>query len=71
MPHQRSESMDREHVKGFAEKAKGAVKEGVGKVSGDKKLQNEGQADKAKGAAHKAAGDVKDSAREAVESLKK
>jgi uncharacterized protein YjbJ (UPF0337 family) len=63
--------MDREHVKGFADKAKGAVKEGAGKVSGDKNLQNEGKADKAKGAAHKAAGDVKDSAREAVESLKK
>jgi uncharacterized protein YjbJ (UPF0337 family) len=63
--------MDREHVKGFAEKAKGAAKEGAGKVSGDKDLQNEGRSDKAKGAAHKAAGDVKDSAREAVESLKK
>jgi uncharacterized protein YjbJ (UPF0337 family) len=63
--------MDREHLKGSGEKAKGAVKEGAGKVGGDKKLQNEGKADKAKGAAHKAAGDVKDSAREAVESLKK
>ena len=63
--------MDREHVKGFAEKTKGAIKEGAGKVSGDKDLQNEGKSDKAKGAAHNAAGDVKDSAREAVESLKK
>jgi uncharacterized protein YjbJ (UPF0337 family) len=63
--------MDREHVKGFAEKAKGAVKEGAGNVTGDKELQNEGKADKAKGAAHKAAGDVKDSAKDAVESLKK
>ena len=35
--------MDREHVKGFAEKTKGAVKEGAGKVSGDKTLQNEGK----------------------------
>ena len=63
--------MDREHVKGAADKAKGAVKEGAGKVSGDKKLENEGKVDKAKGAAHKAAGDVKDAARHAADSLKK
>ncbi len=62
--------MDREHVKGLADKAKGAVKEGAGKISGDKKLEAEGKADKAKGAAHKAAGDVKDSARDAARSLK-
>jgi len=59
--------MDKEHVKGVAEKAKGAVKEGVGKVSGDKKLQNEGKIDKAKGSAHKVAGDVKDAARDATD----
>jgi uncharacterized protein YjbJ (UPF0337 family) len=63
--------MDREHVKGVADKAKGAVKEGAGKISGDKELQREGKMDKAKGAAHKAAGDVKDAARDAADSLKK
>ena len=31
--------MDREHVKGFAEKAKGSIKEGAGKLTGDKELQ--------------------------------
>jgi uncharacterized protein YjbJ (UPF0337 family) len=62
--------MDREHVKGTADKAKGAVKEGAGKISGDKELQNEGKIDKAKGSAHKAAGDVKDAARDAAKSLK-
>ena len=56
--------MDREHVKGFAEKTKGAIKEGAGKVSGDKKLENEGKVDKAKGSAHNVAGDVKDAARD-------
>lgn len=63
--------MDREHVKGFAEKTKGAIKEGAGKVSGDKKLETEGKADKAKGALHNAAGDVKDAARNAADSLKR
>ena len=63
--------MDREHVKGAADKAKGAVKQGAGKISGDKELEHEGKADKAKGDMHKAAGDVKDAARKAADTLKK
>jgi uncharacterized protein YjbJ (UPF0337 family) len=51
--------MDREHIKGAADKAKGAVKEAAGKMTGHEKTQAEGKFDKAKGAAHKAAGDVK------------
>ena len=57
--------MDREHVKGAADKAKGAIKDTAGKVMDDKKLQAEGKFDKAKGAAHDAVGDVKDAARKA------
>jgi uncharacterized protein YjbJ (UPF0337 family) len=57
--------MDREHVKGAADKAKGAIKDAAGKLTGDKKLQAEGKFDKAKGAAHNVAGDVKDAARSA------
>jgi uncharacterized protein YjbJ (UPF0337 family) len=57
--------MDREHVKGAADKAKGAVKDAAGKMTGDKKMQAEGKFDKAKGEAHNVAGDVKDAAREA------
>ena len=59
--------MDREHVKGAADKAKGAIKDVAGKVTGDKELQNEGKLDKAKGDLHKAAGDVKDAFRKATE----
>jgi len=58
--------MDREHVKGTADKAKGAIKHAAGKVTGDKKLQSEGKMDKAKGAAHKAVGDVKDAMKEST-----
>jgi uncharacterized protein YjbJ (UPF0337 family) len=57
--------VDKEHIKGAADKAKGAVKEAAGKMTGDKELQAEGKFDKAKGAAHKAAGDIKDAARQA------
>jgi uncharacterized protein YjbJ (UPF0337 family) len=58
--------MDREHVKGAADKVKGAVKDAAGKVTGDEKMQAEGKMDKAKGAAHNAAGDAKDTARDAT-----
>ena len=57
--------MDKEHVKGAADKAKGAIKDAAGKITGDKQMQAEGKFDKAKGAAHQAAGDVKDAARRA------
>jgi uncharacterized protein YjbJ (UPF0337 family) len=55
--------MDREHIKGTADKAKGAIKDTAGKVTGDKELQSEGKLDKAKGEAHNIAGDVKDAVR--------
>lgn len=59
--------MDREHVKGAADKVKGAVEDAAGKLTGDKRLQVEGKLDKAKGAAHDAAGDLKDKARDLAE----
>ncbi len=58
--------MDREHVKGAADKAKGAIKDAAGKLTGDAKLQAEGKFDKAKGEAHNIAGNVKDAARDAA-----
>ena len=60
--------MDKEHVKGAADKAKGAVKDAAGKMTGDKQMQAEGKTDKAKGAARQAVGDVKDAARRADKS---
>ncbi len=52
--------MDKEHVKGAGKKAEGSIKEGVGKLTGNKKLQAEGKVDKAEGEVRKAGGDVKD-----------
>jgi len=54
--------MDREHIKGAADKAKGAIKETAGKLTGDEKLRAEGKLDKAKGTAHKVEGDMKEAA---------
>jgi uncharacterized protein YjbJ (UPF0337 family) len=56
--------MDREHIKGAADKAKGAIKETAGKMTDDHELQSEGKLDKAKGAAHNALGNVKDAVRD-------
>ena len=63
--------MNKEHVKGAAEKAKGKIKETIGHVTGNKKLENQGRVDEAKGAAHIAAAHAKDAAKESVEHLKR
>ena len=57
--------MDKEHIKGAADKAKGAVKDAIGGLTGDSKLQAEGKIDKVKGEAHNAVGDVKDAVKDA------
>mgnify|MGYP002651122868 FL=1 len=57
--------MDKEHLKGAADKAKGAIKDAAGKLTGDQKLQAEGKMDKLKGDAHNVAGDVKDAIKDA------
>jgi uncharacterized protein YjbJ (UPF0337 family) len=63
--------MDRENVKGFAEKTKGTIKEGAGKMMGDRDLEAEGKVDKAKGDVHNATGNLKDAGRSAADALKK
>jgi len=57
--------MDKEHVKGAVDKAKGAIKEAAGKLIGDKKLEAEGKLDKMKGEARDVVGDVKDAVKRA------
>jgi uncharacterized protein YjbJ (UPF0337 family) len=55
--------MDKDRIKGSAERAKGAVKETVEKVFGDKKLETEGRTDKAAGKLQNAVGGLKDAVR--------
>jgi len=57
---------DKDRIKGSANQAKGSIKEGVGKMTGDQKTQAEGKADKATGKVQSAVGGAKDSAREAT-----
>jgi uncharacterized protein YjbJ (UPF0337 family) len=58
--------MDKDRVAGSAKQVKGAVKEAVGKVVGDVKLESEGKADKAEGKLQNAVGGLKDAVRDAV-----
>ncbi|HEY5082972.1 MAG TPA: CsbD family protein [Rhizomicrobium sp.] len=58
--------MDKDRVEGAAHQAKGAVKETVGKVTGDAKTEAEGAAEKAAGKAQNAIGGLKDAARESL-----
>ena len=58
--------MDKEHVKGAADKVKGSVKDAVGGLTGDTELQAEGKMDKAKGDVRKAVGDAKDAVKDAT-----
>jgi uncharacterized protein YjbJ (UPF0337 family) len=55
--------VDKDRIKGSAEQAKGKVKEVVGKVTGDSKLEGEGKADQFKGKVQNAIGGLKDTLR--------
>ena len=52
--------MDKDRIEGSAKQIKGAVKDAVGKVTGDSKLQAEGKADKIEGKVQNAVGGLKD-----------
>ena len=67
----RESNVDKEHIKGTAQKAEGAVKDAFGKLTGNEKLQAEGKADKAAGSARQAAGDVKDAAGNVADAVKR
>jgi uncharacterized protein YjbJ (UPF0337 family) len=56
--------MDKDREKGMVNKAKGAVKKNVGKVTGDRKTEAEGRVDQAKGDVQNTVGGIKDSLRE-------
>lgn len=56
--------MDEDRVEGAAKKVGGNIKEGVGKLIGDSKLETEGKMDQAEGRVQNAVGGVKDALRE-------
>ncbi|MBU8539503.1 CsbD family protein [Falsiroseomonas tokyonensis] len=56
--------MDKDRIEGAGKQAKGAIKEGIGKATGDTSMQVEGKADKAEGKVQNAVGGAKDKVRE-------
>ena len=58
--------MDKDRIAGAARQVKGAVKETVGRVTGDGKTQAEGAAEKAAGKVQNAVGGAKDVIRNAA-----
>jgi uncharacterized protein YjbJ (UPF0337 family) len=64
---QSEDHMDKDRIEGSTEQAIGKVKEVVGKVTGDSKLETEGKADQLKGKVQNTVGGIKDTAKEALE----
>ena len=58
--------MDKDRIAGTAKEIEGSVKEAVGKVIGDAKLQSDGKAERTAGKIQNAVGGMKDTVREIV-----
>jgi uncharacterized protein YjbJ (UPF0337 family) len=52
--------MDKDRIVGAAKEIKGAIKQAIGKIVGDAKLQSDGKTDKIEGKVQNAVGGVKD-----------
>jgi uncharacterized protein YjbJ (UPF0337 family) len=60
-------TMDKDRIEGSLDQAKGKIKEGVGKTTGDSKLETEGKADQFTGKVQNTIGGLKDKMRENAE----
>jgi uncharacterized protein YjbJ (UPF0337 family) len=58
--------MHKDEVRGGAKQVRGAVKDAVGKATGDRKLQADGKADKVEGKIQEGFGKAKDALRDAL-----
>ena len=64
--HQEQIVMDKDRIAGAAKGIKGSVKEAIGKVVGDAKLQSDGKAEQAEGKIQNTVGSIKDTVRQIV-----
>ncbi len=63
--------MDKDRIKGAAQKLKGSIEKTVGRLVGSRKLETEGKIDNAAGSVRTAVGEVKDAARDATKDRSK
>jgi len=59
-------TMDKDRIEGAAKQMVGGIKEGIGKLTGDAKLQADGKADKLEGKIQNTVGGAKDAVRDAT-----
>ncbi len=59
--------MDKDEIKGKAEKAKGYVKDKAGQITNDAELEAEGKAERAAGTVRENVGHAKEKVREAID----
>ncbi len=55
--------MDKDRIKGSAQQGNGVVKQVIGKITGDDKLEAEGESEKVAGKIQNAVGGIKDTLR--------
>ncbi len=60
---------NRDEIEGKYEQAKGSIKEGIGKITGDDELRSEGAADKAQGNVQEGFGTAKRKVGETIEDI--
>jgi len=60
--------MDKDRIEGSAHQVEGKVKETLGKLTGDTKLQAEGNSEKAAGKVQNIVGGIKDTIKDAAKS---
>jgi uncharacterized protein YjbJ (UPF0337 family) len=58
--------MHKDQIKGAAKDAKGSMKEGIGKATGDDRMAAEGAGERVAGKVQKGVGNLKDAARSAL-----
>jgi uncharacterized protein YjbJ (UPF0337 family) len=63
---QQENSMHKDQIEGAGKQARGAIKDAVGKATGDAKLQVDGKLDKAEGKIQGEVGKAKEAARDAL-----
>ena len=63
--------MDKDRTTGVGHQIKGSLKEGVGKLTGNERMQAEGRAEKLGGKVEEGVGKGKDAIRDVADSLKK
>jgi len=61
--------MNDQKIEGTVNDTKGKVKEGVGDLTGDERLQGEGQADQLQGKVQKGLGDVQETLQDAGDKI--